>query len=189
MGSEMCIRDSALILVEKPPRERPSALRSAPPFRRRRNDAHARWSYQSSAMSCRPSRCRRAPPASHPRCHCQPSAVTASAPATKYRDLRAVTAFAQASNGGLIGSSPWRPDTDCQRCTPPVSSSPPADRSPTGLMGSNRTGKRSATWIASSRARSQQTCRYRGRPRRDGAQPQDGESARPHRPAHAPRPR
>src|SRR6185295_18369113 len=63
----------ALILVEKPPRERPSALRSAPPFRRRRNDAHARWSYQSSAMSCRPSRCRRAPPASHPRCHCQPS--------------------------------------------------------------------------------------------------------------------
>ena len=42
-------------------------------FRRRRNDAHARWSHQSSAMSCRPSRCRRAPPASHPRCHCQPS--------------------------------------------------------------------------------------------------------------------
>src|SRR5213079_974980 len=29
----------ALILVEKPPRERPSALRSIPPFRRPRNDA------------------------------------------------------------------------------------------------------------------------------------------------------
>ena len=30
----------ALILVEKPPRERPSALRSAPLFHRLRNDAH-----------------------------------------------------------------------------------------------------------------------------------------------------
>ena len=29
----------ALILVEKPPRERPSALRSVPPFRQPRNDA------------------------------------------------------------------------------------------------------------------------------------------------------
>jgi hypothetical protein len=36
----------ALILLEKPPRERPRALRSAPPFRRRHNDARARWSHR-----------------------------------------------------------------------------------------------------------------------------------------------
>ena len=63
----------ALILVEKPPRERPSALRSSPPFRRRRNDVHARSSRPSSAVLHRPDRCRRAPPGSHPRCRCRPS--------------------------------------------------------------------------------------------------------------------
>ena len=89
---------------------------------------------------------------------------------------RAVAAFAQPSNGGLIvtAARPRRfiahliitlaAGTSCPRSTTNVSSSPLAVWSPMGPITSTSIGARQTTSIASLRARSQPTCRCRRRP-------------------------
>ena len=90
---------------------------------------------------------------------------------------RAVTAFARSSNDGLIvtaSASAMRasrsdhcarcPASDCPPSTPIASSSPLVVSSPIDLILSTNTDRRPATSIASSRARSQPSCRCRRRP-------------------------
>jgi putative ABC transport system substrate-binding protein len=89
---------------------------------------------------------------------------------------RAVTAFARSSNDGLIVTASalatrhrdliiaLAAGSDCPPSTPIASSSPLVASSPMDLILSTNTDRRPATSIASSRARSQPSCRYRRQP-------------------------
>src|SRR5262245_45063091 len=57
------------------------------------------------------------------------------------------------------------------------------------LTTSSSSGKRRATWIVSSRAKSPPTCRFRHRPSTSGHQSEDRQGTRPHGAADAARPR